>query len=241
MKLEAIVIGGLDYGESDRIIHILSPERGRISLMARRARSSKTRLGGVLELGNRLSLELRQGRGKLPFLDQAQLQDGRSRIRSDLDRIALMAYSVEICGALAREHHPEPRLFGLLETACVVLDALDHAPEFAFRVGLETKALTFAGLAPVLDRCARCGEPPADPMGWSHSAGGAVHASCETVSRALDSEWLLALERVRRTPLKDLVDTALPTGPQSLLSETIEAHLGRELRSRSVLAALLSH
>jgi hypothetical protein len=56
----------------------------------------------------------------------------------------------------------------------------------------------------------------------------------------VDLAWLEALERARRTPLKDLVDTNLPPGPRSLLAETIEAHLGRELRSRSVLQALLS-
>jgi DNA repair protein RecO (recombination protein O) len=238
-KVEAIVIGGLDYGESDRIVHILSPEHGRISLMARRLRSRKKRHGGILELGNRVSLDLREGRGRLATLDQAQLRDGRVHIRGDLDRIALLAYGIEICGALAREHHPEPRLFGLLETMALILDALDQAPRSAFRLGLEAKALTFAGLAPVLSRCARCEGPLAPQMGWSHSAGGAVHLDCEASERDVESAWLEDVESARRSPLKDLVDLDVKPGPAWLLSETIAAHVGRELRSRSVLQALV--
>ena len=48
--------------------------------------------------------------------------------------------------------------------ALTVIDALSSAPSPSFRVGLETKALTFAGLAPRLGTCAICGEHLDDPI-----------------------------------------------------------------------------
>ena len=237
-KVDAIVIGGLNYGESDRIVHLLSPAKGRMSVMAKRARSSKRRFSASFDMGNRVSLEIRQGRGRLPTVDQAMLQSGREGVRQNLDGISLLAYAVEVCGSLAREDHPEPRLFGLLETASVILDVLDHAPKMAFRIGLEAKALTFAGLCPVLQRCARCERPLTTSIGWSHSAGGSVHLECGPVDCKLSQVWLNAVETYRRTPLKDLIDVEPPNGPPFLLSDTIEAHLGRQLRSRSILTSL---
>ena len=121
----------------------------------------------------------------------------------------------------------------------MILDALDHPPQSAFRLGLEAKALTFAGLAPVLRYCARCEGAPTPLMGWSHVAGGAIHPACDASERNVSQAWLAAVESARRSPLKDLVDLAIETGPDWLLSDTIAAHLGRELRSRSVLQALL--
>lgn len=237
-KLDAIVIGGLDYGESDRIVHLLSPSLGRMSVMAKRARSSQRRFSGAFDMGNRVALEVRQGRGRLPTVNQAMLQAGREGVRQNLESISLLAYAVEVCGSLAREDHPEPRLFGLLETASVILDVMNGVPQMAFRLALEAKALTFAGLCPVLQHCARCENPLAEKMGWAHSAGGSVHLDCGPVDCELSLMWLNAIETYRRTPLKDLIDTQPPKGPPFLLADTIEAHLGRPLRSRSILTSL---
>ena len=237
----AIVVGRTDYGERDRIVRLLSPHHGRVSALARNARGSKRRFAGALGTGARIDAHLRAGRGTLWHLDRAELLDGHLGVRNDLDRLGLLAYACELCGALAREHHAEPRLYGLLELALVLLDAMTAPPGEAWRIGLETKALTFAGLAPILDRCRVCGAPPEEPMRFDPASGGAAHTHCEgSGGRRAPVDWLAAAELARRTSLRELIDTPMPPGPTWAVAEAVEAHLGRALQSRGVLRSLSS-
>ncbi len=236
----AIVVGIQDYKEADRIVRLLIPENGRISALARSARSSTKRFGGALDIGNRIDVTLRPPRSADGwwFIDSATLQDGRPHVRTDLDRLALLAYCIDVCGQLAREDHAEPKLFGLLDMAISLLDAMSDTPSTLFRLGLEAKALTFAGVGPQLMACVNCGEALDGRLALSPA--GAHHAQCSDSSIEVSLPWLTTVEHARRTPLRDSIDTAIPPGPVWALAEAIEAHLGRGLRSRSVLATLTS-
>lgn len=237
-QLAAIVLGTTDYGEADRVVRLLTPERGRLAVLARNARRSKRRFAGALEPGNRVMATLRPGRGELWHLDRATLEAGRPHARQDLARLGLLLYATELCGALAREHHAEPRLFGLLDTALILLDAMTGPPGTLFRLALEAKALTFAGVAPVLDRCSTCGEPPDAPMVFLPASGGAAHRHCQAGGQSVSIAWLEAVERARRTRLRELIDLDAPAGPPWALAQAAEAWLHRSLKSREVMASL---
>ena len=234
----AIVVGLRDYKEADRIVRLLSPERGIITALARSARSSSKRFGGCLDIGNRIEVSLRPPRsiGGWWGLDSALLEDGRAHTRSDLDRLALVAYCTEICARLAREEHPEPKLFGLLDMALSLLDAMTGPPGPCFRLGLEAKALTFAGLGPQLTRCTSCDAPLTPPLIFTST--GVSHRHCGPSGEAVTLAWLASVETARRTPLRQSVDTPSPEGPEWALAEAIEIHLGSRLRSRSILNTL---
>ena len=105
------------------------------------------------------------------------------------------------------------------------------------RLGLEAKALTFAGLLAALDRCARCGEvaEPDRPWALHPHTGVAGHAGCVLGGVGCTSDFALALEAARRRPLRETLDLAAPPGPVWVLCGVIEAHLGRALRARSML------
>ncbi len=235
--LRAIVVGRQDYGEADRILRLMTAELGRISVLARHARKSRKRFGGRLDLGNVLEVGLKRGRGELYLLTDCELHAGHPHLRNDLYRISLAGYACELCGGLAQEDRPEPRLFGLLEVALLVLEACTSGPGLAYRAGLEAKALTFAGFTPSLERCAVCDEALVSPLAWSPSAGGAVHRHCGE-GEEVTPDWVAAVEAARRTPLRDLVDRRLPSGPRWALHELLTWQVGRPLKSADVLGAV---
>ncbi len=231
----AIVVGAFDFGESDRIVSLLTPDDGRLRALARRARASKKRFPGLLDLGTELAVAVRKGRGELPVLTEAERVRGPDQARQAWERLPWLFYGCEVCSALAPEGSEALKLFKLLQTW---LALLEHTPpSAASRWALEAKALTFAGLAPGLVRCAECGETVDDPAAFSIEAGGALHGRCGG-GRTVSASALEALEALRRTPLFETVAKSAPELPEGLLADAIEAQLSRRLESRGFLSTV---
>ncbi len=232
-----IIVGSVDVGDSDRIVRVLTAEHGRISMMVRRARSSRKRWGGLIEVGNLLTLQLKKGRGDLFMLNGADLLSAPRKARADLVRIAMLAYGCELCAALAPDTHPAPKLTRLLLTWLKLLEA-EAMPGMASRVALDGKALTFAGLTPSLIRCARCGLPLDGGCTWDPEAGGAQHDHCGGGGQ-IPSSVLAQFETLRRTPLAETTNVDAPPARWcGILTDFAQHHLRRPIKSRNLLEEL---
>lgn len=223
------MVGGVDIGEADRVVRFLSPDLGRWAAVARGARSSRRRYAGMFDLGNRVRVDAKAGRGDLWSLRDAERVSGPRMAREDYDRLVALSYGVELAAALAPEHAAAERLFGLL---CAFLENLEIDPPAALRTSFESKALAFAGLGAVLDRCARCAGGLEGDLVFSLDEGGAAHARCAT-GRPVSRSDLDALQADLRRPMREAV--ARLEDPW-LLARFAEHQLGRRLRSLDLLA-----
>ena len=81
VKTEAVVLRSMRYAEADRILHIYTPHRGRVSAIAKGVRRAKSRFGGRLEPFFRLNLVLYEGRSDLLTVTSAETVEGFPRLR----------------------------------------------------------------------------------------------------------------------------------------------------------------
>jgi DNA repair protein RecO (recombination protein O) len=189
LKTEAVVLRSMRYGEADRILHLYTPHRGRVSAIAKGVRRARSRFGGRLEPFFRLHIELHEGRGELLTVTGAQTIDGHARLRGDGRALDAAARACDAVGRLFETSEPHPGVFNLLCRQLALLDgpadgvASTRAGALAFRL----KLLLAAGLAPQLGACASCGEPE-HLVGFSGSAGGVVCGACEAGSFPLEQE-----------------------------------------------------
>lgn len=229
-----IVVGRTDLGESDRIVRLLTAAEGRVELVARGARRSKKRFAGVLEPGVKLIAHRSRGRGELSTLVSADVLQLPRAAREDYDRLMMLGYGCELLGALSEKALGAEKLFRLAEAWLGLLEAT--TPTTASRVALETKALTFVGLAPALRICPVCARALVDEVRFDNEAGGGVHPWCghgEAVAAITLEVW----ETLRRTPLLDTPQMSIPKEQPWLIAAFIEHQLGRGLRSRALLQA----
>ncbi|HEX9051210.1 MAG TPA: DNA repair protein RecO, partial [Anaeromyxobacter sp.] len=178
-KLTGIVLRLVDTGEADRVVTLLTRERGKVAAYARGARASRRRFGGSLEPFTLVTAEVRERSGSdLLGLDSVSAIAAFGGIRGDLARIACASYAAELARELVRDHEPHDDLFDLLAAYLGVLDAGPARPAAlrAFELG----ALRAVGLMPRLDGCARCGgalEPGAGAR-FDPGQGGALCGAC---------------------------------------------------------------
>jgi len=245
LKLTAIVLRTVDYGESDKVVTLLSRERGKVSAFARGARASRRRFGGALEPFTLVVAEARVRPGsELLGLESVSVERGFGAIRADLARIACASYAAELARELVRDHEPHDDLFELLAVYLALLDVAPAHPAAlrAFELG----ALRAAGLMPRLDGCARCGGElarDARAIRFDPGQGGALCPACGEAAApgtpALSQAAAAALLRLQVGGLAAAEAEALPppSGREArdALCAFLEYHLGRRLASRRFL------
>jgi len=251
-RTEALILRSVDYGESDRVLHLLVPERGRIAVIAKGARRSRKRFPGTLDLFNHLSVQLarrRGGGGGMARLEQALLLRQHGALRTHPTRFALGCYLLELLDRLAPEGGAASDMRRLFHFALEALAAVAaHEPDASLRTLLELRAFDALGLRPELRRCVGCGrELSAEPwLGFHVPDGGPVCAACAAArSGVLPAHLgtLRALERGLALEVGQLDRLVLPPAAlveaRQLVGRFQRFHVGVELRSQRFLERLL--
>ena len=230
-KTEAIVLRSIRYGEADRVLHLYTPERGRVGAVAKGVRRVKSRMGGRLEPLSRVRLVLHQGRGELCTISQADTVQAHAGLR---ERRGSLERATQACEAVLRLlDSTEPNLpaYNLLCHELALLDSSAAASRRAQALAFRLKLLLAAGFAPELAACASCGE--AEHLGgFSPSAGGIVCAGCEAGSFPLGEEAHRYLVTALARPLAEAPEAPAPALSQAdrALAETVEYHAHVRLR-----------
>jgi DNA repair protein RecO (recombination protein O) len=148
---EAIILRRVDQGEADRLITVLTPERGKIRVVAKGARKITSRKAGHIELFARTTLMLAKGR-QFDVITQADLIDPHLALREDMQRGAIAHYVCDLIERFSQEDHEDRALYALLADALVWLTTASDIVLMARYV--EMRLLVQAGYRPQLFRCA---------------------------------------------------------------------------------------
>lgn len=120
LRTHAIVLRRTNYGESDRILNLLTPE-GKIAVLARGVRKSKSRLAGGIELFSKADVVIHQGRSSLGTLTSAKMLQFYGGIMGDMARLELAGNILKQLDR-ATEQVNAPEYFSLLQQALQALD-----------------------------------------------------------------------------------------------------------------------
>ncbi len=235
----ALVLRTRPLGEKDRICVLFSPERGRISAVAKGARGPKSKLAALAQPFVIARFLLVTGRS-LHIVSQAQIESAHNGLSASILATAWAYFVLEVAETIP-EGLPDERGFEIAEVA---LNALENAPNDDAResAGLwfEIQWLAHQGFAPTVGFCVECARKISAPVNseariWfgpnvggtlcdecGHRDGGALRV-CAASLRALHR-----LERSNRAPL------SLSEAPFNL-DENAAAELGQCVR-RSTLA-----
>jgi len=248
---EALLLRSADFGESDRIIHLLTPETGRLTVMAKGARRSFKRFPGTLDLFNHLRVQVtRHRRGGMAFLDQATLVSAFLSLRESPARYGLASYLFELLDRLAPEGGARADMAPVFDFALGALRLLAAtSPDRRLRVLLELRTLDALGLRPELARCVRCGRSVegAGTVGFHVADGGVVCGGCAPKVEGLLPVHLGTLRVLERALHFDMASLSrLRLGSEAQLEAELVVgrfqrfHLGLELRSERFLGEVLT-
>jgi DNA repair protein RecO (recombination protein O) len=243
---EAIIIGGHDLAEADRIVVFYTKTSGKIRAVAEGVRRIRSKFGGHVQLFSQGRLVYFERANKtLHKVNEFASVRPHQRLREDLDRIALASMAVEAVALGVEDSDPFLDLYQLLAEALDRLEAADR-PAVVLQ-GFLLHLLRLLGYRPEFSECVRCRAPLLARVEafLSPASGGAVCASCRpgvTDAFAASVESLGFLRGAGGSTLHLMDRIAMPAATLREVTATLQAFLrqvlGRPLRSADFLSRL---
>lgn len=167
---DGLVVRVYPRGEGDRLIQLLTKDRGRLSVIVRHGQSGRDRLATVSQLFTWGNYELSESHGAL-WLRSGTVLSSFYSLSCDLTRMALAAYLCDLAGEVVNAAEPpepgeaEPdemaqfgeRLLRMLLNSLYTLEQGTKPPALVKGV-FELRTAALAGFCPDLEACAHCGD-----------------------------------------------------------------------------------
>ena len=217
--VEGVIVRLANYGDSDRIVEVLTPDEGRISLIARGARASKKRFAGVLDLFVSLQVNAVMGAG-LWTLASADVRSLRLGLRNSLDTIGRASLICDCARALTVERQEAPQIYAAV---CRALDCLERGDSIEATAAYG-EILEAAGILPDLSMGL---QSQAKRFTLDHDLGALVPAR-PGAGRSFGRGVLLALSRERAPDEREALEL------EHCVVAWVQAQVGKPLVSAEV-------
>jgi len=245
----AFVLKKWDLGESDQLVSFLSSSRGKLKGIAKGAKRSKKRFGGLLSPFLLVDVEVFENPNRdLVRIERCALIHYYASIYGDLEKLLVGCCALEFLERVLPERGSQEDWFQLLQSS---LECLNQRAETGPLLWVFfAKALNLLGLQPQFGQCIHCRRRlgGSGVFGFSVPHGGVVCGACiqkGTATHRAASDTLRLLDSWVTLPVEEGVSTV--DGRNRRVREAariLEAffvyHVGRELRSLRVMREVLS-
>ena len=239
----------VDYGDWDVIVTFLSLRMGKIAAIAKSAKKSTKRFGGLLELFSALDIVVGMGSRKgLPVLQEASIIHPFSNIRSDIHKTAYASYWAEVVYDWMEEGERAKDVYDLLSYVLIALNNGD-VPKEALSILFQMRFLIISGFTPNLEYCMVCRRNVDDidskRLEFDLSKGGLICDRCVSGnprSIRLQKGTIKQLQWIKQGDIQQA--SRIRFGSQALIegNRLLEAfgpyHLGKKPKSLTFLEQL---
>ena len=152
---KGIVLRESETKEADKIMTLLTQDRGKIPVIARGVRRKGCKYAACAQPLVYSEWTLYQ-KGDWYYANEGTTMELFDGLRKDLDAMALGFYFAEMTEAVVTEETPSQEILRHLLNGLYALSAL-HKPPDLVKAAFEIKLMCLAGYEPLADSCAFCG------------------------------------------------------------------------------------
>lgn len=225
-KLRGIVLGGVNYGENDKILTVFTLEKGTVSARIKGVKKAGAKLKFASEPFCFAEFIFLTTKDKRTVVG-ASLIDSFYSIREDITRFFCASTCVEFVKRFAKEEIISPEMFLLLAN---VLKELAYGNENSKSVLLKflIKALKLSGYALNIGACARCGEKIVGRPFFAYELGSFYCEECNEKGKEIKISTLKGLLNAQEGKV---VDEELSLGALRLIDYYITNKTEENLNS----------
>ena len=242
LNFPALVIREADYGENDKLLTLLTAERGRLTVCVKGGKSLKNKNLASSQLLCYSEFTVKERKG-FYTLSEAALIEQFFGLRGDLDRFAAAQYIADVAGEVCVENNDEGEMLRLTLNTLYMLSATDRDVDFVKAV-FELRTAALSGFCPDLTACGLCEGTEGEPMyldvmngslrcgecfGTEADTDSRIGAATATVILPLSPSVLHGMRYVIGAPAKRVFSFTLPEEAQADFCRVCEKYLVNQL------------
>ena len=195
IDVEGIIINTKNYGDTSKIIDILTKEHGVISVIAKGCKSLKSNLRSVTDKLTYATFTIYYKKHKLSLLSEASVINNFSNVKKDIEKISYASFLIDLTYQVYKQSE-EKTLYDLLISSLKKIN--DNFNPLIITNILELKYLEYLGVMPNLDGCSICGSKSVITL--SSDKGGYLCSKCHT------NEVIVSNKTIKLVRMYTLVD-----------------------------------
>lgn len=237
-EVEGIIASETNYGESSKVINVITKEKGLIGIMAKGCKNIKSPLRSVTSKLTYGRFIIYYKEGKLSTLKEVSIINSFKNLKKDISAISYSAYLLELSEGVLKQSKNK-KIFDLLIESLKKIDE-GYDPLVIMNI-LELKYLDFLGVMPVLDECAMCGSKHAI-VTLSSYRGGYVCEKCYTNEKKVSDKTIKLIRMFYYVDISKI--TKLDISPSSkneiniFLDDYYSRYTGLYLKSKKFIQNL---
>lgn len=158
IKTEAFVLGKINFRDSSNIVSLFTKNFGKLSVIVKGARSSKSKIGLTIDPPNHLAVIMyKKDSRELQLLTGSDIISHYSHLKSDLEKLKYSYAILELIKNLIPENEHNLKLFSGLERIFHLLNNSEENAKILFG-RFFMFFLTEIGYEIQLDECKSCGK-----------------------------------------------------------------------------------
>ena len=237
-EVTGIIVNETNYGETSKILNVITKEKGLISVMAKGCKNLKSPLRSVSSKLAYGTFIIYYKENKISTLKEISVLDNFKNLKKDITSISYAAYMLELSEGVIKQNN-DPRIFDLLIQSLKKIDE-GFDPLVIMNI-LELKYLEFLGVMPIIDSCAMCGKKTGI-VTLSSYRGGYVCKDCYTNETMVSDKTIKLIRMFYYVDISKI--TKLDISPKSkneinlFLDDYYSRYTGLYLKSKSFIKNL---
>ena len=175
-EVTGIIVNETNYGETSKILNVITKEKGLISLMAKGCKNIKSPLRSTASKLTFGTFIIYYKENKISTLKEVTILDNFINIKKDISKISYATYILELSEGVIKQNNNKHIFELLIQSLKKINEGFD--PLIIMNI-LELKYLEFLGVMPVIDACTVCGKKTGI-VTLSSYKGGYVCKNCYT-------------------------------------------------------------
>lgn len=240
ISIEGIIVSSIKYGESSKILNILTKDKGIIGVIAKGALKEKSKLRVVSNNFTYANFHICFKEGKLSTLVSADVINYFMNIKTDIVKFGYLGYLVDLARNVYKDNNSID-IYNILISALLKIEDNFNPKVIASIVMI--KYLEYLGVGLYLDGCSVCDNT--NVVSMSHSKGGYVcakHATNEpsmdaTVLKMFKAYYCIDISKISELNIKDKVIDEI----DYFLTNYYKDYTGLYLKSRKFLENINSN
>lgn len=154
---DGIITRCIDVGVSDKLLHIITPGMGRIAVMVKGGRSTKSQYTSISQMFSYVNIEVSE-KNSMYWLRGGSLVRSFYQLSGDITKVALATYLAQLANELTDEGEGDSREIVRLLLNSFHIICEGNKPLSVVKSVFEMRIALISGYMPELSGCVYCGD-----------------------------------------------------------------------------------